>query len=249
MKIATVCVFHKDPQHLFFKSSSMMNSSFENDFVEKTLLRLCLSSRPSGQSLATNAEQYRINLGAARTAGMGLALVSNLILASHCQLTPQQHLEIGARFSVATGVYFIPYILLQIPGNLVIRKFGPRNYLTFVRLAGVRSHIIGPSASGDYRSDCSRLALFYLMALTIGGFGPILAYVLNLLDGKRIIEGAVALFLGVTAFFLLPDFPELNTFLTAEQTAFVLQRVKDDRGDSVPEQLTFREALHHLGWA
>jgi hypothetical protein len=63
----------------------------------------------------------------------------------------------------------------------------------------------------------------------------------------QIIEGSITLFLGVTAFFLLPDFPESNTFLSPDQTTFVLQRVEEDRGDSIPEQLTFRKVIHHLG--
>lgn len=55
----------------------------------------------------------RINLGAARTAGMGPALVSFLCFLSSLNPTIHyQHLEIGARFSIATVMYFIPYILL-----------------------------------------------------------------------------------------------------------------------------------------
>ncbi|KAJ6589874.1 major facilitator superfamily domain-containing protein [Mycena vulgaris] len=212
----------------------------------------------------------RINLGAARTAGMGPAL----------------HLEIGARFSIATVMYFIPYILLQIPGNLVIRKFGARNYLTFCAIGwGAVQLGMGFVTTWGYLTFCrvllglfeasffpaivyiisswytryevqKRLAFFYLMSLTISGFSPILAYAFSLLNGKRniagwswifIIEGSVTLFLGVTAFFTLPDFPELNTFLSPDQTTFVLQRVEEDRGDSVPDQLTARKVIHHLG--
>ncbi|KAJ7686519.1 major facilitator superfamily domain-containing protein [Mycena rosella] len=212
----------------------------------------------------------RINLGAARTAGMGPAL----------------HLEIGERFSIATVMYFIPYILLQIPGNLVIRKFGARNYLTFcVTCWGAVQLAMGFVKTWGYLTFCrvllglfeasffpaivymisswytryevqKRLAFFYLMSLTISGFSPILAYVFSLLNGKRniagwswifIIEGSVTLFLGVVAFFLVPDFPELNTFLSPDQTKFVLQRVEEDRGDSVPDQLTVRKLLYHLG--
>ncbi|KAJ6631604.1 major facilitator superfamily domain-containing protein [Mycena sp. CBHHK59/15] len=212
----------------------------------------------------------RINLGAARTAGMGDAL----------------HLDIGARFSIATVLYFIPYILLQIPGNLLVRKVGARNwltvsvigwgavqlgmgwvptwgYLTFCRvlLGGFEASFF-PAAvyiisSWYTRYEVQkRLASLYLMSLTISGFSPILAYALSLLDRKRnidgwswifIIEGSVTLFLGIISFFLLPDFPESNTFLSQEQTALVLQRVEDDRGDSVPDQLTFKKVFKHLG--
>ncbi|KAJ7782662.1 major facilitator superfamily domain-containing protein [Mycena metata] len=60
-------------------------------------------------------------------------------------------------------------------------------------------------------------------------------------------RGPVTLFLAFTFFFTMPDFPEQNTFLKPNETAFVLQRVEDDRGDSVPDQLTAHKVLHHLG--
>jgi hypothetical protein len=50
--------------------------------------------------------------------------------------------------------------------------------------------------------------------------------------------------------FLIPDFPEKNTFLTTEQTALVLKRIEDDRGDSVPDSVTFQKVKRHLSdWA
>ncbi|KAJ6593467.1 major facilitator superfamily domain-containing protein [Mycena capillaripes] len=271
----------------------MMNSSLEHDYAEKkddssislpqlepgedkadyerrTMRSVDLHIIPIVSLLYSFALIDRINLGAARTAGMGPAL----------------HLEIGARFSIATVMYFIPYILLQIPGNLVVRKFGARNYLAFCAIGwGAVQLGMGFVKTWGYLTLCrvllglfeasffpgivyiisswytryevqKRLAFFYLISLTISGFSPILAYIFSLLDGKRniagwswifIIEGAVTLFLALTAFFLLPEFPESNTFLTAEQTAFVLRRVEDDRGDSIPDQLTARKILHHLG--
>ncbi|KAJ7502985.1 major facilitator superfamily domain-containing protein [Mycena galericulata] len=243
----------------------------ERDREERRIMRsVDLHILPIVALLYSFALIDRINLGAARTAGMGPAL----------------NLQIGARFSIATVVYFIPYILLQIPGNMVIRKFGARNYLTFCAVGwGAVQLGMGFVKTWGYLTLCrvllgmfeasffpaivyiisswytryevqKRLAFTYLMSLTISGFSPILAYVFSLLDGKRniagwswifIIEGTITLFLGILAFFLLPDFPELNTFLTPDQTAFVLQRVEEDRGDSVPDQLTVRKTLHHLG--
>ncbi|KAJ7018347.1 major facilitator superfamily domain-containing protein [Mycena alexandri] len=196
------------------------------------------------------------------------------------------HLEIGNRYSIASVLYFPPYILLQIPGNLVVRKFGARNYLTAcaiswgavqVGMAFVKTwhtltlcrFLLGACEASFFPGIVyiisswytryevqKRLAFFYLLSLTIAGFSPILAYVFSLLDGKRniagwswifIIEGTVTLFLAFTFFFTMPDFPEQNTFLKPHETAFVLQRVEDDRGDSVPDQLTAHKVLHHLG--
>jgi hypothetical protein len=56
----------------------------------------------------------RINLGAARTAGMGPALVSRSFPVVYFLLKAPQQLQIGARFSIATVMYFVPYILLSV---------------------------------------------------------------------------------------------------------------------------------------
>ena len=63
----------------------------------------------------------------------------------------------------------------------------------------------------------------------------------------KIIEGVVTVALGLACWFLIPEFPDRNTFLTKAQTAFVLKRVEDDRGDSVPDEITPRKMLHHMG--
>jgi hypothetical protein len=39
---------------------------------------------------------------------------------------------------------------------------------------------------------------------------------------------------------LIVDFPEKSTFLTEEQKNWAVARIEADRGDAVPDQLTFR---------
>jgi hypothetical protein len=105
----------------------------------------------------------------------------------------------------------------------------------------------------------------------VAGLGPILAYALTLLDGKsglagwrwifvscqyqhntilllfpQIIEGLITMFLGAVMWFLIPDFPDRNEFLTPKQTALVLKRIEDDRGDSIPDPITVQKVKQHL---
>ncbi|KAG6841417.1 hypothetical protein C0991_011311 [Blastosporella zonata] len=61
----------------------------------------------------------------------------------------------------------------------------------------------------------------------MGGIGPILAYVFSRLDGKH--------------------FPDKNKFLSPEQTALVLRRIEEDRGDSIPDEITRSKVFKHLG--
>ncbi|KAF9464980.1 major facilitator superfamily domain-containing protein [Collybia nuda] len=211
----------------------------------------------------------RINIGAAFTAGMGKDL----------------KLTVSNRYSIATCLYFVPYIIFQLPGNLVLRKFGVRNwltfsvvgwgavqlgmgfvttwgYLTFTRiLLGAFEAAFFPAMlyiiSTWYKRHevQKRIAIFYLISITMGGVSPLLAHALSLLDGKCnikgwqwifIIEGAITLFLGVISWLFIPDFPDKNRFLSPEQTAFVLKRIEDDRGDSIPDKVTMQRIKKHL---
>ena len=68
-----------------------------------------------------------------------------------------------------------------------------------------------------------------------------------------VLFGAFTIFLAILCYFLIVDFPDKNTFLTGKETAFVLQRIELDRGDSVADKLTKEKLLLHLsdwkGWA
>ncbi|KAF9256907.1 MFS general substrate transporter [Marasmius fiardii PR-910] len=211
----------------------------------------------------------RINLGSALVAGMGADL----------------DLQVGNRYSVVTALYFVPFILLEIPANAFLRRIGVRYMMTFIVIAwgavqlamGFVKHwgflvlcrvLIGTFEAGfspamvfvmstwyKRHEVQKRLAVFWVLSGVIAGFGPILAYALSLLNGKQnitgwswifIIEGAITLVIGILVYFFIPDFPDRNTFLTEAQTTFVLRRIEDDRGDSIPDEITARKVLHHL---
>ncbi len=55
------------------------------------------------------------------------------------------------------------------------------------------------------------------------------------------------MFCALLTFLFLPDFPDKNRFLTREQTDLVLKRVELDRGDSVPDDITFVRVKEVLG--
>ncbi|RXW14451.1 hypothetical protein EST38_g11403 [Candolleomyces aberdarensis] len=213
----------------------------------------------------------RINLGAAYAAGMGKDL----------------HLTVGSRYSLVACLYFVPYIIFQLPGNLVLRRVGVRNWLTFLVVAWGAVQL-GMGFSKDwidllitlFADDClppqapffpsllwiiaswykrhevqKRMAVFYLISVTASGLSPLLAYGLSLLNGKQglagwrwvfIVEGAITLFLAIVCFLFIPAFPEENTFLTKEQTELVVRRVNEDRGDALPDEITFKKVLTHL---
>jgi MFS family permease len=102
------------------------------------------------------------------------------------------------------------------------------------------------------------LAAFYLLSVFIGGLANILAFGLMQMDGLSgirawqwifIIEGLLTMLVAITARFIIIDFPdksEKTGFLTGEQAEFVKQRIQNDRGDALPDKLTWPIFFHHL---
>ncbi|KAF9045114.1 major facilitator superfamily domain-containing protein [Panaeolus papilionaceus] len=211
----------------------------------------------------------RMNLASAYTAGMGVDL----------------KLRQGNRYSVLNSIYYVPYILFQIPGNIVLRRVGVRNSLAFVVFAwgvvllgmgfvnswgwmvlcrvllGVFEAFFNPSLyfiiSTWYKryEVQKRVALFSQLSVTAAGLSPLLAYVLSLLNGKGnlagwrwifIIEASVTVLLAALIYSFIPEFPDQNRFLTKEQTEFVLKRINDDRGDAMPDEITWAKLRLHL---
>ncbi|KFX92673.1 hypothetical protein V490_05250 [Pseudogymnoascus sp. VKM F-3557] len=109
-----------------------------------------------------------------------------------------------------------------------------------------------------------RIAGFYVVGNASSGLAGLLAFGIEKMAGDEnlngwswifIIEGIVSTAVGISAFFIIPEFPEKATvknsiglpgFLTPEEAAIILARIEHDRGDAVEDKLTFRLALQHL---
>ncbi|KAF5354896.1 hypothetical protein D9756_005469 [Leucocoprinus leucothites] len=260
------------------KESSLDFAKFENHdgkdsdeerFEKKTMLWVDFRILPLLAFIYSFCLIDRINMGAAVTAGMGVDL----------------KLLVDQRYNIASMIYFVPYVIFQLPGNLVLRILGPRHWLTFSvlawgavqlgmgfvkdwgQLAATRAlmgffeapffpAMVFLISTWYKRHEVqTRMAIFYLISLTMGGISPILAWAISKLNGRQnlagwrwifIVEGAFTLFLGVIAWFFIPEFPHQNRFLTEKQTQVVLKRIEQDRGDSIPDPLTREKVFTHL---
>ncbi|KAF1948631.1 phthalate transporter-like protein [Byssothecium circinans] len=104
-----------------------------------------------------------------------------------------------------------------------------------------------------------RLGGFYLFSVGIGGIANILAYGIMQMEGTGgvrgwswifILEGILTCVVAILSWFIILDFPdkaEKTGFLNHAEAARVLQRIEDDRGDSVDDPLTWGKFVHHLG--
>ncbi|KAG4440833.1 hypothetical protein IFR05_003705 [Cadophora sp. M221] len=101
-----------------------------------------------------------------------------------------------------------------------------------------------------------RLAGFWILSVILGGFAAIFAYVLTLLKGREglngwqwifIIEGTITVFVCALGWFVIVDFPaKAGSFLAPAEKKFMIDRINNDRGDAVEDQVTTRRILHHL---
>ncbi|KAH9990141.1 major facilitator superfamily domain-containing protein [Xylariaceae sp. FL0662B] len=121
----------------------------------------------------------------------------------------------GNRFNTALFVYFIPYILLEVPSNMIFRKLRPCYYLSFLMFAwaivnmcmgfvttyeglvvlrfflgifeaGVAPGIIYLTSMYYKRHEFqTRMSLFFCSTLIGGAFGGLLAYAISGLGGYQ----------------------------------------------------------------
>ncbi|EJD38002.1 MFS general substrate transporter [Auricularia subglabra TFB-10046 SS5] len=230
--------------------------TYDAAYIRKTIRRVDLRLLPILGALYAFSLIDRSNLSLARVVGAEVEL----------------QLNVGERYSITTLLFFVPYILLEIPANMV----GPRWWLGsiafvwgstmtamgFVKdwkaLAGCRV-VLGACEAGFFpgcvylistwyiREEVqTRLALFYLLSVLVGGFTPIFAY------GVSLIGKAAGLYAWRWIFVcILPDAaltidataPDKATFLDAKQVELIRERVEYDRGDAAPEQLTISKCV------
>ncbi|KOS23273.1 putative transporter [Escovopsis weberi] len=91
----------------------------------------------------------------------------------------------------------------------------------------------------------SRAALFFSAAALAGSFGGLLAAAIQKLDGKAglagwawifVIEGGITIVLGFMSFWMVHDFPDEAKFLSKDDRARVLYRLKQDKQSSAEHE-------------
>ncbi|KAI9837836.1 MAG: hypothetical protein M1819_006770 [Sarea resinae] len=164
--------------------------------VKKLVRKLDLHIIPVVMGLYLLSFLDRVNIGNARLYG----------LEEDLNLT-------GNKFQVATSILFVPYILSELPSNLVLKKFKPSRWIAFIAtswgiiatLTGVVESygglivcrlLLGLVEGGLFPGMATYLTLFYTrdeLALRIGflfvsaalagAFGGLLSYGIGFMDG------------------------------------------------------------------
>ncbi|KAF9042194.1 major facilitator superfamily domain-containing protein [Panaeolus papilionaceus] len=180
-----------------------LDAHYDPAFVTRTLRLIDWRMLPLLGFLYAVALIDRTNLGIARIAGMEGDL----------------KLYLGERYSIASMIYFVPYTLLQLPGNIVLRILGARTWLTICVVGwGAAQLGMGFVPTWGYLVLCriflgvfeagffpalvfiittwykrhevqKRLAVFYLTSMVVGAFSSIFAYSLTLMKGLGGLNG------------------------------------------------------------
>ncbi|KAF9895315.1 hypothetical protein FE257_000219 [Aspergillus nanangensis] len=196
------------------------------------------------------------------------------------------------RYTLAISIYFPFYILATPIATVMVRKIGPRLFLPAITFSfglivigiglchswkdqvGLRI-ILGlfegcyfPSAtfliSMYYlrQEVATRMAIFYILGLVIGGFGGLIAYGLQQMDGTGgksgwrwifIWEGVFTIIIAIIGYLSLVDFPEDAhrnfKFLQPSELNTVMDRVRRDRADADITPFDIKSYLAHgLDW-
>ncbi|CAI4211292.1 unnamed protein product [Parascedosporium putredinis] len=151
-------------------------------------------------------------------------------------------------------VFFFTYAAFEVPSNLLLKKLRPSIWLPTIMVAwGVVMTLMGIVKNyhgllvariflGYYltmwycRHEIQlRQALFFSAASVAGAFSGLLAFGIAKMDGVGglegwrwifILEGIVTVLVAIMAYFTLFDFPDTASFLTEEERAFVVFRLK-----------------------
>ncbi|KAL3496364.1 MFS general substrate transporter [Aspergillus germanicus] len=144
---------------------------------------------------------------------------TNLGLALVAGMQEDLGLAVGDKYTIIVMLFFIAYILFEIPSNLVLPRAGAANWLSFLGASfgailigmGFTHHwgtmavcrfLLGVFEAGflpgcTYLITCwytrfevgKRLSSFWILSVLASGFAAILAYVLTLLNGQQGIAG------------------------------------------------------------
>ncbi|OAL46786.1 retrograde regulation protein 2 [Pyrenochaeta sp. DS3sAY3a] len=144
---------------------------------------------------------------------------TNLGLALVAGMQKDLGLAIGSRYTICVMIFFVAYILFEIPSNLVLPKAGPANWLSFLGVSfgailigtgfvqtwgtlAVCRFLLGVAEAGflpgcTYLITCwytryevgKRLSGFWILSVLASGFSAILAYALTLLAGTHGLNG------------------------------------------------------------
>ncbi|KAI2462844.1 MFS general substrate transporter [Annulohypoxylon bovei var. microspora] len=171
----------------------------------------------------------------------------------------------GQQSNIALTIFFVPYVIFEIPSNVLMKKLNPHIWLPGCILCFgiimlcqgfVQSYrgllatrfFLGLAESGIFPGSYylisfwykkeeaqKRFTVYWSSTIVAGAFGGLLATAIAEMDGIRglsdwrwifILEGIATVLIGIVAFFCITDFPREAKWLSPEERAFLLNKIK-----------------------
>ncbi|PNS19220.1 hypothetical protein CAC42_2397 [Sphaceloma murrayae] len=161
----------------------------------------------------------------------------------------------GIRYNIAIAVFFVPYVLMEFPSNILLKYFTPSVWIGRIMIswgivtictASVSTYggllaarfFLGLAEAGFYPGVIMYLCFWYAIfagsIAVAGAFSGLLATGISFLNGKAglsgwqwlfVLEGIPAVLLGIAVWFFMPNYPNDAKFLTPEERAFAVARM------------------------
>ncbi|KAF5528377.1 MFS transporter prlL [Colletotrichum aenigma] len=141
------------------------------------------------------------------------------------------------QFGMISILYTVPYILAEIPSNLVLKRISPSRWQSRIMITW--------GLITAYTSAVTNLAGLYtvrfLLGLAEAGMFP--AIILQLTYWLFIVQGALTIVLAFVVWFFLPDFPATTKWLSPTEKAFLQARLPQKSPRAVERNFVSKEIL------
>ncbi|KAL4790064.1 major facilitator superfamily domain-containing protein [Aspergillus venezuelensis] len=172
-------------------------------------------------------------------------------------------------YNLVTVLYYVRYIVLEAPSNLLLKRFSPSRWQSRIMVSwGIFLMCNAAAEAGQfpgvilqmtywYRPDemSLRLLYFYICGNISNIFGGLLAYAFDTVSGAGglsgwqwlfLTEGIATVIFGVAIWFLLPDFPETATWLSERVKKFIQARLPSNAPRASEQNFKLREVIDSL---
>ncbi|CAG8428272.1 unnamed protein product [Penicillium salamii] len=181
----------------------------------------------------------------------------------------------GPQYNYALFIFFIPYILCEVPCNLLMKKLAPSTWISGI-MAAWGCVTIGQGFVQNWAALMAcrfllgcvylistyykrfelqwRLNLFFSASIISGAISGLLAYGLSYMEGVCgysswrwifILEGIATVVIGLIAKLLIVDWPEEATFLSERERTILLARLMSEN-DQFPMNRLDRAAVWRI---
>ncbi|QQK45714.1 Sucrose/H+ symporter, plant [Penicillium digitatum] len=164
-------------------------------------------------------------------------------------------------YNLVTVLYYVPYIVLEAPSNLLLKKFPPSKWQSRIMLtwgialmcnAAVKNKgglyttrfLLGVAEAGQFPGVILQMTYCGLLAYafdTVSGAGGLSGWQWLFLS-----EGIATVLFSAVIWFLLPDFPETAKWLTEREKQFIQARLPSNAPRASEQHFQLREVIESL---